>query len=112
MIPEAKASKLVEIYLFICKRYEEELKFYCQRCSNNNNPELTDAEIMTIYLFCVHEEQRFKSKHIHKFACEYLHSWFPSLGSYQAFNYRLNRLSEAFRRLVASLLEDSMPADC
>ena len=67
---------------------------------------------MTIYLFSVAEEQRFTIKQIHQFACDYLHSWFPNLGSYAGFANRLNRLSEAFRNLTASLLEDYFPEDC
>jgi hypothetical protein len=35
MIPETKAIKLIEIYLYICKRYDEDLKYYCERFSNN-----------------------------------------------------------------------------
>lgn len=112
MILEAKALKLVEIYLYICKRFEEDLKYCCQRFSNNDEPELTDQEIMTIYLFTIQEEQRFKVKQIHRFANEYLRSWFPSLGSYQAFNNRINRLSEAFKKLVEPLLTEFMPEDC
>jgi hypothetical protein len=112
MIPEAKAVKLIEIYIYICERYEEELKYCCERFTNNNQPELTDQEIMTIYLYGIHEEQRFKIKQIHRFANEYLRSWFPNLGSYAAFNNRLNRLSEAFRYLVAPLLSKFQPKDC
>ncbi len=69
-------------------------------------------EIMTIYLFCTDQEQRFKIKQIHKFADEYLHSWFPKLPSYAAFNNRINRLSEAFRLLTESLLRTHQPEDC
>lgn len=112
MILEAKALKLVEIYLYVCKRYDEDLKYCCERFSNNDSPELTDQEIMTIYLYCIHEEQRFKIKQIHRFANEYLHSWFPKLGGYSAFNNRLNQLSEAFRELVRSMLEEFRPDDC
>ncbi len=112
MIPEAKAVKLIEIYIYICERYEEELKYCCERFTNNNQPELTDQEIMTIYLYGIHEEQRFKVKQIHRFANEYLRSWFPNLASYAAFNNRLNRLSEAFRHLVAPLLSEFQPKDC
>ena len=112
MILEAKAVKLIEIYFYICERYEEELKYCCERFSNNDQPELTDQEIMTIYLYSIHEEQRFKVKQIHRFANEYLHTWFPNLGSYAAFNNRLNRLSEAFKRLVVPLLEEFQPKDC
>jgi hypothetical protein len=39
-------------------------------------------------------------------------SWFPKLGSYQAFNNRLNRLGGAFTRLVEILLSDFQPEDC
>ena len=112
MIPEAKAVKLIEIYFYICLRYEEDLKYCCERFSNNNQPDLTDQEIMTIYLFTIQEEQRFKLKQIHRFANEYLYSWFPNLGSYAAFNNRLNRLSEAFRHLVAPLISEFQPKDC
>jgi hypothetical protein len=47
----------------------EELKYYCERFSNNNQPELTDQEIMTIYLYVMHQQGHFKVKHIHRFAC-------------------------------------------
>ena len=112
MIPEAKSVKLIEIYFYICERFEEDLKYCCERFSNNDQPDLTDQEIMTIYLFTIQEEQRFKIKQIHRFANEYLRSWFPDLGSYAAFNNRLNRLSEAFRHLVAPLLSEFQPKDC
>ncbi len=112
MIPEVKALKLIEIYLYVCKRYDEDLKHYCERFSNNNKPELTDQEIMTMYLFIVHEEMRFKVKQIYRFADEYLCSWFPNLGSYAAFSNRLNRLSEAFKHLIAPMLTEFRPDDC
>jgi len=112
MIPETKALKLIEIYFYICKRFDEDLKYCCERFSNNDKPGLTDQEIMTIYLYTIHEEQRYKVKHIHRFANEYLHSWFPNLGSYAAFNNRLNRLSEAFKQLAIPLLEEFRPEDC
>lgn len=112
MILEAKALKLVEIYLYICKRFDEDIKYHCARYSNNNEPEFSDQEIMTIYLYTIQEEQRFKIKQIHRFANEYLRSWFPGLGSYQAFNNRINRLSEAFKKLLEPLLIEFMPGDC
>lgn len=112
MIIEAKAVKLIQIYFFVEKSFEENLKYSCERFSNNDKPELTDIEIMTIYLFVIHEEHRLKIKQIHKFAKDYLISWFPYLGSYQAFNNRLNRLSEAFKNLSIKLLNDFIPEDC
>jgi hypothetical protein len=111
MISKDNGDKLIRIYFFICDKFEE-LKYYCERFSNNNQPELTDQEIMTIYLFVMHQQGHFKVKQIHRFASEYLTSWFPKLGSYQAFNNRLNRLTGAFNRLVEILVTDFRPEDC
>ncbi|PJJ09103.1 hypothetical protein CLU83_2427 [Flavobacterium sp. 1] len=68
MINQTKALKLVHIYLTICDRFKKDLKYTCERFSNNDKPDLTDEEIMTIYLFAIEEEQRFTVKQIHKFA--------------------------------------------
>ncbi len=111
MISKDKDDKLIRIYLFICDKFEE-LQIYCQRFSNNNKPEFTDQEIMTVYLYTMHHEGHFKVKQIHRFASEYLCSWFPKIGSYQAFSNRLSRLCGAFTRLVELLLTDYQPEDC
>src|SRR5690625_364995 len=112
MISETKSLKLITIYFYVCERYDEELKYHCQRFSNNKKPKLTDQEIMTIYLFVVIEEQRFKIKQIHRFADDYLRSWFPELDSYQAFNNRINSLSGAFSQLAETLISEFKPTDC
>ena len=112
MIPEAKALKLIEIYFYVCKVYEENLQFFCQRFSNNDEPEFTDQEIMTIYLFVTNQEQKFVLTQIHRFANEYLRSWFPKLGTYTAFITRLNRMPEAFRMLASNILHSNLPQDC
>jgi len=112
MISQVKADNLVKIYFHVCEKYENELKFSCMRFSNNGEPEFTDQEAMTIYLFCVNQEQRMKIKQIHSFANDYLRSWFPMLPSYAAFDSRLNRLSEAFKQLADSLLTEFKPSTC
>ena len=112
MISQVKADKLIKIYFQVCEKYENELKFSCMRFSNNDEPEFTDQEAMTIYLFCVNQEQRMKIKQIHSFANDYLRSWFPMLPSYAAFDNRLNRLSEAFKQLASSLLTEFKPNTC
>ena len=112
MISKVKSTKLVEIFFYVSDAYEKELKFSCERFSNNSCPDFTDQEIMTVYLFCQNQEQRTKIKQIYKFADEYLRSWFPKLPSYAAFNNRINRLSEAFRLLMDSLLRTHQPSDC
>lgn len=111
MISKDNGDNLVRIYFLICDKFEE-LQFYCERFSNNNQPELTDQEIMTIYLYVMQHQGHFKIKQIHQFAREFLMSWFPKLGSYQAFNNRLNRLTGAFNRLVEILLTTFQPKDC
>ncbi|WP_204336842.1 transposase [Cryomorpha ignava] len=110
MIPKAKCLKLIEIYFYVCARYDEELKYQCERFSNNKYSKLTDQEIMTIYMFTALEEQRTKLKH--RFAHDYLRDWFPDLGSYAAFNNRINSLSGAFRRLGETLITEFRPSDC
>ena len=112
MIPKAKALKLIAIYLYICKLYNEELQYLCQRYTNNDKPNFTDQEIMTLYLFTVQQEQRFSVSQVYAFADQYLRSWFPDLPSYKAFNNRLNRLSEAFKAVAAHSCSTFIPAEC
>jgi len=95
-----QAFKLIHIYLIISDLYDRDLKYYCQRFSNNNKPEFTDSELITIYLFAMTEHGHFNIAQIYKFAAEYLHSWFPKLPSYVAFNTRLNKLAPVFQRLT------------
>jgi len=112
MISKDKECKLIEIYFYVSEKFEKELKFYSERFSNNSKPEFSDEEVMTVYLYIMHHEQQFKIKHIHRFASEYLRSWFPKLPSYQAFNNRLNRLHTAFSKLTEILLSEFQPEDC
>lgn len=111
MIPKVKELKLIAMYLFISDIYNRELMFSCFRFSNNSEPEFTDAEVMTIYLYAMHIEQRFRVKQIYDYARDHLRSWFPLLPSYVAFNTRLNRLGEAFKLLSANLLNEFLPSD-
>jgi len=105
-------TKLVKIYCYVCEMYEKELKYLCQRFSNNNSPEFTDQEAMTIYLYSMHIEHRFKVKHIYEFASEHLREWFPQLPSYVAYVNRINRLNEAFKKIVEPILTNYQPLDC
>lgn len=98
--------------MHICMLYNEELKYLSLRYTNNDEPEFTDQEIMTLYLFVVQREQRFSVQQIYVFTNHYLRSWFPALPSYQAFNNRLNRLSEAFKAVTAYSFDTYLPAGC
>jgi hypothetical protein len=112
MIPKVKELKLIAMYLYLSDIYKNELMYSCLRFSNNSEPEFTDAEVMTIYLYAMHLEQRFKVKQIYGYASDHLRSWFPLLPSYEAFNMRLNRLGEAFKLLSTSLVNTFVPSDC
>ncbi len=98
--------------MYICDVHKSSLRFHCQRFSNNSNPEFTDEEVLTIYLFCGYCQRYFNIKEIHTFAKEYLSSWFPKLPSYQTFCVRLNMLSETFNVLVETMIQSFKPKDC
>ncbi len=113
MISTEKAHQLIGIYYFVCDAYDSHLKNVCQRFSPNQNYKFTDQEIMTIYLFAVSNEQKFKIKQIYDFAKDYLYSWFPALPSYPAFDTRLNNLTEAFKLLSNLMLTKiQIPPEC
>jgi hypothetical protein len=99
--------KLIALYYYICECYNTELCWHCQRFSNNSQPDFTDEELLTIYIFCVTEEEKFKVKAIYDYTRKYLCGWFPKLPSYQAFCNRLNRLAAVFPVLVMCLLRDA-----
>ena len=107
-----KDYKLVKIYYYVCEKFEESLQYSCERFSNNKGPKLTDQEIITIYLFVMQHQGIFKMNKIHQFAREYLLDWFPDLGSYQAFNNRLNRISCVMGSFVETLLDEFAPKEC
>ena len=96
--------KLIALYCYICDLYDSELRWYCQRMSPNKSPKFSDAECLTIYLYAVLEEEKYQIKSIHRYAKSYLMSWFPALPSYQAFNRRLNFLSELFAPICKHVL--------
>lgn len=111
MIPKVKELKLICIYLYICEIYDSHLKYACERFSNNNQPEFTDQEVLTVYLFGMSIEHQYRLKYIHEFANDYLRSWFPKLPSYVAFNIRINRLNEACRLLVEVMIAQFQPTN-
>ncbi|MFD2731359.1 hypothetical protein ACFSSE_06545 [Pedobacter alpinus] len=67
---------------------------------------------MTIYLYAMRIEKRLKIKQMHEFANEHLRSCFPLLPFYEAFDMRINKLSEAFKSLTNYLLSPYCPEDC
>lgn len=109
MITCEKAIELIKIYTYVCDRFEHELKYLCERHSNNNVPIFSDEEVLTVYLFSGAIEKRTTIKDKHQFAKDYLLDWFPRLPSYQTFNARLNRLGEALRALSSEIINSFKP---
>ena len=95
---------LVRIYLFVCRHYRGRLAATARRQSNNNQPDFTDEEVLTIYLFGLFEKRDTISE-IHKYAEDHFSDWFPDLPSYQSYNRRLNRLSAVFSPLIEKALQ-------
>ncbi|MCS3643571.1 hypothetical protein GGP67_001103 [Salinibacter ruber] len=89
------AFTLVRIYLFICRRYRGRLAAAAQRQSNNSDPDFTDEEVLTIYVFGLIKKRTTISE-IHEYVEDHFSDWFPDLPSYQSYNRRLNRLSAVF----------------
>ena len=90
---------IVRIYLFVCRHYRGRLAATVQRQSNNDQPDFTDEEVLTIYLFGLFKKRETVSE-IHKYAEDHFSDWFPALPSYQSYNRRLNRLNAVFSPLA------------
>ncbi len=95
-------NQLIQIYLLVCHLYDSHSSLKYQRASNFK-PVFSDEEIITIYLFGQLNE-KFNHRQIYNLIDDYWHSWFPDLPSYQAFNRRLNLLTDNFQALFAYLL--------
>lgn len=95
-------TELITLY-FLVLQNSDSIFSENKRMSPNSKPDFTDAELMTIYLYCT-KEGYYKKKQMHKHVKNHMLSWFPKLPSYQAFNYRLNLLESSFRSLCNELL--------
>jgi len=96
--------QLIQLYFYVCEIYEEELQWHCLRYTKNQKePDFTDQELLTSYLFAVAFERRLRIKDIYDFTFHHLIDCFPDLPSYAAYNSRLNRLASVFPVLVERL---------
>ena len=102
-------NNLIKLYYHVCDKYNEQLRWEVQRHSNNHTQRgiITDEELLTIYLFCVAYEEKYKIKSMYKYIKNHWHSWFPLLPSYQAFNARLNNLCDAFPILLIDFMNQA-----
>lgn len=97
-------EKIIELYCTVCQCNDSRFLRGKQRLSNNNCPQFTDDELITVYLWGL-EKQLLTRKAIYNYTKEELHDWFPKLPSYQAFCRRLNRLTGAFQALAEIMSE-------
>ncbi|OLE61910.1 MAG: hypothetical protein AUG74_14860 [Bacteroidetes bacterium 13_1_20CM_4_60_6] len=98
-------NQLIQLYVWVCRIYDKHSVLKVQRLSNNNQPDFTDQELVTVYLFG-HLQGHFQQRRIYNYIRGHWMAWFPDLPTYQAFNYRLNQLSPSFALLLEELLTE------
>lgn len=97
-------TKLIELYCTICQCNDSRFREELQRQSNNNCPQFTDEELITVYLWGK-GQQLLTRKAIYNYTKSHLLALFPALPSYQVFCRRLNRIAGAFRALSEIWME-------
>ena len=96
---------LIKLYLYICHHYQGHPFVTAQRLSNNDQPQFTDEEVLTIYLFGILKKHR-TIQAIYDYVEDHLSDWFPEMPCYGGYVQRLNRLYEVFPGLVEQVLAD------
>lgn len=94
--------QLVTLYHYVCHCYDTHLCLHSQRQSNNYQPDFTDQELMTIYLFGI-IQRRFTMQDTYDYIQQHWADWFPQLPSYQAVNNRLNQMGWHFEVVAQGL---------
>jgi hypothetical protein len=74
---------LVRIYLFVLRHYRGRLAATAGRQSNNDQPDFTDEEVLTVYLFGLFKKRETVSD-IHEYAEDHFSDWFPDLRTQSA----------------------------
>jgi hypothetical protein len=90
-------TKLIELYLLICRLYDTKPALTRQRLSNNHQPRFSDEELLTIYLFG-HLQGLTTRRRIYDYIHNHWREWFPTLPSYQT----------VFARLFQSRVESAL----
>jgi hypothetical protein len=101
---------LITLFVYISEQYKTQLWPFCQRMSNNSNPQFRDEELLTIFIYGV-MKKRFELKDIYNYTHSHLREWFPHLPSYVAFVQRLNRFDSLFPLLIELILKDFSGSD-
>lgn len=96
-------TKLIELYLLICRLYDNQPVLKEQRLSNNHEPLFSDQELLTMYIFG-HLQGHTQQRRIFDYFFDHWHEWFPLLPAYKTVNHRLNQLAPAFELLIEQVL--------
>lgn len=94
--------RLITLYEFICKHYDEHLWVHCERFSPYARVDFTDEEVLCIYLWGI-MNKRFEVSALYEDTHRYLQAWFAKLPSYGGYVQRLNRLADVFVPLLETI---------
>lgn len=100
--------RLISLYLFVCKQYQDNLFSYCERMTNHRQYAFTDEEAITLYLYGILEGYH-KLTSIHSYAKNHLVAYFPNLPGYSGFSHRINQINGVFAPMV-DILSTQMSA--
>ena len=100
-------EKIIKLYCTICQCNDSRFREELQRLSNNNCPQFTDEELITVYLWGK-GQQLLTRKAIYNYIKTHLLDRFPKLPSYQAFCRRLNRIAGAFLVLADIWMKEKL----
>lgn len=95
--------QLISIYLTTCEFWKRGISASVKRYSNYSQYALSDEEVATIFIFGILSGHT-TVRNIHTYAHRHLMDWFPTLGGYESFNYRLNRIADGFIALCEHLV--------
>lgn len=97
-------SQLISTYLTVCDMWKKGICESVKRYSNHSCFVLADEEVVTLYLFGILSGCT-TIRGIYNYSERHLREWFPNLGGYEAFNYRLNKISSGFVGLCEKLAQ-------
>jgi hypothetical protein len=102
-------SQLILTYLTVCSFWKKGICESVKRYSNHSQFALIDEEVATLYLFGILSGCT-TVRSIYNYSDRHLREWFPNLGGYEAFNYRLNKISTGFISLCEYLAQSRQGA--
>ena len=97
-------EQLISLYIEICELYRQKLWVSTQRFSNNADPEFSDSEIATIYIWGLLSGYQ-KHSQTHEYIDRHLSEWFPNFPKYSAYVDRVNHLDDLFCALTFHFLD-------